>query len=232
MGGEPLRIAEDEFTGTTLDLLERSFGVMLPRGAGYVYTVGGLFDEILYQRAGRAGGKGERCDTAMLFFRLRPTLARLNPDVPVTPSSPMADLARMRSKRLAKRLVRETGLAMPDPLPGKLGCASWISGFILAPLAWWLIDVRAFAFVAVASFVMMLFDRGGYWAEWKTVWSLVDAVARKNVARLDAMGAGDREEDLWRRYAEILALSAAPLPNGARMVEARRIHRNMMIELV
>jgi hypothetical protein len=121
---------------------------------------------------------------------------------------------------------------MPDVLPGKLGCASLIIGFIGAPLAWWLIDVAAFAGIALVACVMMLADRGGYWAEWKDVWSLVDAIARKNVARKDAMGARARTEDLWQRYAEILALSAMPEPNGARLVEAKRIGRMTRLERV
>lgn len=231
MSLDAIRIEREEFTTVTLDLLGRSFGVPLGDDLRYIFTAEDLFEEVMYRRAGGPEAS-ERCDTAMLFFRLRGNLARLDPSVPVTPSTPLRGLGRMSTKRLAKRLARETGLAMPDALPGKLGCASWIAGFIGAPLAWWLIDVRAFAFVAVASFVMMLFDRGGYWAEWKDVWSLVDAIARKNVPRTNAIAARARPEDLWRRYTEILALSAMPEPNGARLVDAHRIGRDTRIELV
>jgi hypothetical protein len=227
---DAIRIEEAEFTDTTLDLIARSFGVPLDDDLGYLFTAEDLFEEVMYRRAGSTAA--ERCDTAMLFFRLRGNLARLNPRIKVTPSTRLQGFARMSPKRLAMRLARESGLAMPDVLPGKLGCASFIVGFIGAPLAWWLIDVVAFAGIALLACVMMLADRGGYWAEWKDVWSLVDAIARKNVARKDAMGARARTEDLWQRYAEILALSAMPEPNGARLVDAKRIGRMTRLERV
>jgi hypothetical protein len=227
---DAIRIEEAEFTDTTLDLIARSFGVRLDDNLSYLFTAEDLFEEVMYRRAGSTAA--ERCDTAMLFFRLRGNLARLNPRVKVTPSTRLQGFARMSPKRLATRLARESGLAMPDVLPGKLGCASLIIGFIGAPLAWWLVDVAAFAGIALLAYVMMLADRGGYWAEWKDVWSLVDAVARKNVARTDALGARTRTEDLWQRYAEILALSAMPEPNGARLVEAKRIGRMTRLERV
>lgn len=225
-----VRIEEAEFTGTTLDLIERSFGVTLPRAPGYVLTAGGLFEEILYQRANDT--RGERCDTAMLFFRLRSTFARLQPGERVTPSTRLRTLTRMSPNRFAKWFARETGLAVPVVALGNIGCLGMVMGLIGGPLLWWLVDASAFAAVGVASFLMMIADRGRYWGEWETVWSLVDAVASKNVGRVDAMGARNRPEDWWNRYAEILALSAVPLPNGARLVDAHRIDRNMVIELV
>lgn len=231
MSLEAIRIEREEFTAVTLDLIGRSFGVGSLDGFDFFYTAEDLFEEVMYRRAGNPA-VSDKCDSAMMFFRLRPTLARLHPSVPITPSTSLRKLARISTKRLSKRLARETGLAMPEPLPGKLGCASWLCGFILAPLAWWLIDVRAFAFVAVASFVMMLFDRGGFWAEWRDVWSLADAVASKNVTRKDAVGLQGRTGDLWRRFTEILALSAVPEANGARLVDAHRIGRMTRIELV
>jgi hypothetical protein len=227
---EAIRIEREEFTQVTLDLLGRSFGVDPPDDLDIIFTAEDLFEEVMYRQAGNA--VANRCDTAMLFFRLRGQFERLDPKVRVTPSSALPKLVRLSPKRLAKRLGRETGLAMPDVLPGKLGCASLIVGFIGAPLAWWLVDVAAFAGVALVAALMMFADRGGFWAEWKDVWSLTDAIACKNVTRKDAVGLQGRAEDMWRRYAEILALSAMSEPNGARLVDANRIGRMTRIELV
>jgi hypothetical protein len=225
-----VRIEEDEFTAVTLDLIERSFGVTLPEGHGYIFTAEDLFEEVMYCRAGRE--VGDRCDSAMLFFRLRSSFERLKPGVRITPSMRLKDLTRMSPNRLSKRLARETGLTMPIVAFGYVGFGGWVMALIGGPLVWWLIDVVAFAFVGVTSTVMMLADRGRYWLEWETVWSLVDAIARKNVPRTDAVAARGRPEDLWRRYAEILALSAETLPNGARLVDANRIERHTRIELI
>jgi len=227
---EAVRIEEDEFTAVTLDLIERSFGVTLPEGHSYIFTAEDLFEEVMYGRAGRAAG--DRCDSAMLFFRLRSNFERLKPGVRITPSTRLKDLTRMSPGRLSKRLARETGMTMPIVAFGYIGFIGWVMALIGGPLVWWLVDVVAFAFVGVISTVMMLTDRGRYWLEWETVWSLVDAVARKNVLRTDAVAARGRTEDLWRRYAEILALSAMPEPNGARLVDARRIERLTRIALV
>lgn len=195
-----------------------------------IRTAGDLFDEILSLRP--ASATGEKCDSAMVFFRLRSTFARLNPEMRITPSTRLADLTRMSANQLSKRLARETELEMPIVPLGNPGCAALVIGLIGAPLMWWLVDVRAFAAVGVAGFLLMMADRGRYWDDWLTVWSLTDAIARKNVARLSAMGARNRPEDWWRRYAEILAHAAEPLPNGARLVDARLIGRETRLELV
>lgn len=230
MAHEAVRIEEDEFTAVTRDLIARSFGVTLPEGHGWIFTAEDLFEEVMYRRAGREAG--DRCDSAMLFFRLRGNFERLKPGVRITPSTRLKDLTRMSPNRLSKRLARETGLTMPIVSFGYVGFAGWVMALIGGPLGWWLIDVVAFAFVGVTSIVMMLVDRGRFWFEWETVWSLVDAIARKNVPRKDAVAASGRPEDVWRRYAEILALSAETLPNGARLVDAGRITRLTRIELV
>jgi hypothetical protein len=121
---------------------------------------------------------------------------------------------------------------MPDDEIGKLGCAMVLVGVIGAPLMWWLVDFAAGCLTLFGAGMASLFDRGGYSGKWETVWSLVDAIARKNVPRTDAIAARSRTEDLWQRYAEILALSAETLPNGARLVDAHRITRMTRIELV
>ncbi|WP_285713435.1 hypothetical protein [Erythrobacter oryzae] len=230
MTHEAIRIEREEFTQVTLDLLGRSFGAGSLDGFDVFYTAEDLFEEVMYRRAGHE--PADRCDTAMLFFRLRGQFERLKPGVRIAPSTRLKDIARMSPTRLSKRLARETGLAMPIVSFGYVGCAAWAMGLIGSPLVWWLIGVEAFAVVGFACFVMMIADRGRYWLEWETVWSLADAIARKNVPRKDAVAARGRTEDLWQRYAEILALSAMPEPNGARLVDAHRIARATRIELV
>lgn len=230
MSLDTIRIDDDEFSFATLDLIARSFAVNLPRDLRHIVTAGDLFDEVLRLRP--ASATGEKCDSAMVFFRLRSTFARLKPGERITPSTRLRGLTRMSPKRLAKHLARETGLAMPDTGVGRLGCAMVLIGIVGAPILWWQVDFAAACLTLFGAGIFSMFDRGSYSGEWETVWSLTDAIARKNVARLDAMGARNRPEDWWRRYAEILALSTEPLPNGARLVDAHRIGRDTRIELV
>ena len=230
MTHEAIRIEREEFTEVTLDLLGRAFGADALDGFDVFYTAEDLFEEVMYRRAGSE--PADRFDTAMLFFRLRGQFEKLKPGVRITPSTRLKGLVRMSPKRFAKRLARETGLAMPDAEIGKLGCAMVLIGVIGAPLMWWLVDFAAGCLTLFGAGMVSLFDRGGYTDRWKTVWSLVDAIASKNVPRTDAIRARSRPEDLWRRYAEILALSAMPEPNGARLVDAHRIERRTRIELV
>lgn len=230
MSLDTIRFDDDDFTFETLDLIERSFAVKLPRDLRHIVTTGDLFDEVLRLRP--ASATGEKCDSAMVFFRLRSTFARLNPGERISPSTRLRGLTRMSPKGLAKHLARETGLAMPDAEIGKFGCAMVLVGFLGAPLLWWLVDFATACLTLFGAGIVSLFDRGSYSGDWETVWSLTDAIARRNIARLDAMGARNRPEDWWQRFAEILALSAMPEPNGARLVDAHRIERHTRIELV
>ncbi|WP_017664765.1 hypothetical protein [Porphyrobacter sp. AAP82] len=225
-----IRIERDEFTGVTLDLIGRSFGVTSLHGFDVFYTAEDLFEEVMYRRAGSE--TGVRCDAAMLFFRLRGNFERLSPGTAITPSTRLKGLARLSPKRLRKRLARESGLAMPDDEVGWLGCAMVLVGVIGAPLMWWQVDFAAGCLTLFGAGMLSMFDRGGYTGRWETVWSLVDAIASKNVPRKDAISARSRTEDLWRRYAEILAHSAMPEANGARLVDAHRIERHTRIEVV
>jgi len=227
---EAIRIEREEFTQVTLDLIGRSFGVAPLHGFDVFYTAEDLFEEVMYRRA--ASEAADRGDTAMLFFRLRGNFERLKPGTAITPSTRLKGLARISPKRLRKRLARETGLAMPDDEVGRLGCAMVLIGVIGAPLMWWLVDFAAGALTLFGAGMLSLFDRGGYSGKWETVWSLVDAIARKNVPQRDGVAARARTEDLWRRYAEILAHSAMPEASGARLVDAHRIGRMTRIELV
>ncbi|MCM0001196.1 MAG: hypothetical protein NBV68_17635 [Erythrobacter sp.] len=230
MSLDAIRIQEDEFTAVTLDLVGRSFGVSTPDDHDTIFTAEDLFEEVMYRRAGRE--TGDKCDSAMLFFRLRGNFQRLQPGASIMPGTRLKGLSRMSPKRLAKRLARETGLAMPDAEIGKLGCAMVLLGFAGGPILWWQVDFAAGCLTLFGAGMISLFDRGSYSGNWETVWSLVDAIARKNVPRTDAISGRSRPEDVWRRYAEILALSAMPEPNGARLVDAHRIGRMTRIELV
>ncbi|KEO88071.1 hypothetical protein EH30_01465 [Erythrobacter sp. JL475] len=230
MALDAIRIDDDDFCFGTLPQLERSFGISLPQDLLHVATVGDLFDEILRLRQPTA--TGVTCDSSMVFYRLRRTFARLNPGQTVLPSTPLSQLTDLSPKALKKRIERETGLAMPAMEYSKGGCAVMVVALFAAPLLWWLVDVRAFAATGVIGVIAMMADRGGYLGNWSTVRSLAHAIARENVAQLAEMGARDRPEDWWRRFAEIIADLAQPIDGENRPLTVHRIARNTRIELV
>ena len=120
MAVESISIDDDEFCFSLMPRLEESFGITFPHGFAELQTAGQLFDGVLALRT--PDGTGMRCDSAMVFYRLRRAFARNNRGVRIGTSSPLSGLTDESPKALAKRLHRETGLRMPAVELSRAGC--------------------------------------------------------------------------------------------------------------
>jgi hypothetical protein len=230
MALEAIRIDDDEFCFSTLDLIERSFAVTLPKDLRHIATAGDLFDEVTRLRV--PSGKGERCDSAMVFYLLRRIFATVNPGKRIAPSAKLKDISALSPKALRRFLAEQTGLAMPQVEPTAIAIAFMLLTLPAALLMWWLVDAFAFVATAVAGVLFILADRGGFTGKWQSVRSLSLAIAQENVALLAEMGARDRPEDWWRVYTRILADAAEPVGDEVRPLFSRRIGRDTRIELI
>ena len=230
MAVESISFDDDEFCFSLMPRLEESFAITLPDGFAALQTAGQLFDGVLSMRI--PDGTGIRCDSAMVFYRLRRAFARSNRGARIVSSSPLSDLTDESPKALAKRLHRETGLRMPPVELSKTGCLFALVTLIVAPLAWLLVDARTFAIVAVAGAIPFWLDRGGFTGPWQSIGTLATAIAQDNVALLAEMGARNRPQDWWRRFTEILADAALPLEGEMRPLMASRIGRDTRLKVV
>lgn len=230
MAVESISIDDDEFCFSLMPRLEESFGITFPHGFAELQTAGQLFDGVLALRT--PDGTGMRCDSAMVFYRLRRAFARNNRGVRIGTSSPLSGLTDESPKALAKRLHRETGLRMPAVELSRAGCLIALVTLIAAPLAWLLVDARAFAMVAVAGAIPFWLDRGGFTGPWQSVGSLASRIAQDNVALLADMGARNRPQDWWRRFTEMLADAALPVEDEIRPLMASRIGRDTRLQVV
>lgn len=230
MAVEAIRIDDDEFCFATLALIERSFAVTLPKDLRHVATAGDLFDEVTRLRA--PSGEGERCDSAMVFYLLRRIFATVNQGKRIAPDARLADISELPPKGLRSFLAGQTGLAMPGVRMGTTALAALLLTPVVVVLAAWWGDVFAAAGFAIAGVLLFLSDRGRFSGPWESLRSLSLAIAQENVAALAAMGARDRPEDWWRRFACILADAAEPVGDEQRPLTARRIGRDTRIELI
>jgi len=227
---DAIRIDDDDFCFDTLALIERSFAVTLPKDLRHIATAGDLFDEVTRLRP--PTGTGERCDSAMVFYLLRRIFATVRPGERIAPDARLADISELPPKGLRSFLAAQTGLAMPGIRLGMTALAALLLTPVVVALAGWWIDAFTAVAFAVAGALLFLSDRGTFSGPWESLRSLSLAIAQENVAALAEMGARDRPEDWWRRFACILADAADPVDDEQRPLTARRIARHTRIELV
>lgn len=226
---DAITIDEDEWLDGLLPYVERSFEITLPGDLSQIGSAGDLLDVIVAQR--QPSGEGVACGSSMAFYRLRRYFARSNPAMVITSGTPLSQVTALSPKALSKRLAQATGLAMPQIEFSPVGLFAFLATPVAALAAWYFIDARSFALVAVLGAAAVFLDRGGFSGPWQTVGSLASAIARGNVAKLAALGARDRPEDWWRRVQEMLADAADPPQGEGRPLMARRIARSTRIRL-
>jgi hypothetical protein len=198
---DEVRIDDEDFTDLLVEL-ESSFAISLPRDLRHVQTAGDLFAEIL--RCGQPDGAGERCDTAMAFYRLRRLLVSVGLDPAARPATQLAGKRLPPPRRLASMIRRELGLRPPALVISTAGCV--FAAAILVGVAALAVWQASYAVLALWLLVLpgLALDRGGWSGEWSTLGSLSEALAARNVAALAALGARNNETQWWRRFATML----------------------------
>lgn len=220
MAGTPLdavRVDGDDLAALIPEI-EASFAVKLPQDLRHVQTAGALFDEIL--RCRTPDGAGERCDTQMVFYRLRRLLENEGLDPAAAPQTVLKGQGLPSPRRVAAMIERDLGLAAPAKVISGAGCAlalALLAGG--AATALWQGSADWLALWPLALLVA-LFDRGGWSGDWATLGSLAEAVAARNVARLAAQGARNDERHWWKRFAKLLCDVAW---DGSKQVSDHRL---------
>lgn len=217
---DQVRVDGDDLSDVLVEV-EASFGATLPHDLVHVGTVGELFDEVLKVR--KPDGLGDRCDTAMAFYRLRRILKGYGLSARAGPTTALAGQGLPSPRTIRRILSGDLRFAAPGIVISRTGCilssiivASAI-GLALVTWSWdwlplWLLVLPALAL-----------DRGGWEGDWKTLGSLSRAIAARNVATLVRDGARNRESDWWRSFARLIAETA--FDERGQAVDYRQIGR-------
>lgn len=182
-----------------LEDIEATFGIKIADvDAERCWTVGELY-EVLCSHSANWSDKDGKCSSAMVFYRLRRSLAPNNrrsfvPDTPLVACG-------LQPSRLFRKLAHDTGLRLPVHRQTGLGIAGLILIFggifagIGALLAGNWIVSGSVALVGLAGFSLLRLDPGRFPDGIVTVSDLVRRVTSLNVARLRE--AGGRPADRW-----------------------------------
>ncbi|MFN4038990.1 MAG: hypothetical protein ACK4IB_06615 [Erythrobacter sp.] len=221
MAGKPLdavRVDGDDLADLIPEI-EASFAITLPRDLRHVQTAGALFDEILHCRT--PDGAGDRCDTQMVFYRLRRMLVNVGLDPAAAPQTALKGHGLPSPRRVAAMIERDLGLTAPAKVISGAGCALAVALLVGGVgTALWQNSLDWLALWPLVALVVLL-DRGGWSGEWTTLGSLAEAVAARNVARLAAQGARNDERQWWNRFAKLLCDVAW---DGSKQVSDHRLY--------
>lgn len=202
-----------------LQKIERAFGVKITDAeAQSIVQVGQLFD-LLEAKLGPASG--EKCATAMAFYRLRRAIIQDAPLISLEPETSLADICDGNPKLAFRNLKERCGLTLPTLLIGWMGVTGlalpvivvlggllgyeWINELLdFGPkpgLAWTLIAAGVFCISA-----------GLTWADpmkisyrLKTLADLATVTAALNYGGLVREGARHRPKELWHALTEVLS---------------------------
>lgn len=213
--------------------LERAFGLKITdEEAKSIVLVGHLYD-VLLARLGP--GSGEKCATAMCYYRLRRAILQNAPNLKITPKTKLADICQGNPKLAFRKLGLVTGLALARPMYGWIGYLGMaiilvsIFGGLFGGLFITYLDVLeplpapTLALMCAAIFFSGV---GLMWADpmqWSkrlnTLGDLATVTAALNYGQLIKEGARHRPQELWEALTEVLSVFRDTL-------SPKDIHRN------
>ena len=195
--------------------IEREFDVeVTDEDAKRLYTVGDFHDLLL--RKIPTFDAGNKCASAMAFYRIRAALRRLGFAPDLKPGSDLRILEQGSLKSNIAALRKETGF---DMIPG--AAETWISGFVgrctfvSITAAWWWFHPSLWGGIGAAliglicsivahDFAFSHFDRGQLPKEFATLGEFARGAAAMNPGRLMTMGARPHYKDAWDHLVDIL----------------------------
>lgn len=204
-----------------LEELERAFDVKFTdEDARPIFQVGQLYD-VLQAKLGPA--TGEKCASAMAFYRLRRAISQHNPTVSVSPATQLTDICLRNPKSAFRKLEEQSGLKVPELLTGPRG----VAGILLVAVA-----LSAFLFGHLLLHRLGFTATDSNWVRFLTgigclslggvlIWSdpmklparlntfgeLATTTAALNYGLLTKSGARHRPEELWDALTEVLSSS-------------------------
>ena len=181
--------------------VEEAFGVRFSDDElNRCWTVGDLYKLI---EAELPADPGDRCATAMCFYRLRralqPAIAtKLQPKTPI-------DALRALSVRKLHRIIKESGLRPPVRVISLWGCVALLSIPVLpiATMAYglsgWVVASSAVVAIALAGIAPIRLP-----PDLTTFGDLVRIVASRSIGALAEQGARLSRVDAWEAFKDIL----------------------------
>lgn len=206
--------------------LERAFGLKITdEEAKSIMLVGHLYD-VLLARLGP--GSGEKCATAMCYYRLRRAILQNAPNLIVTPKTKLADICQGSPKLAFRKLGHIAGLTLARPMYGRIGylgmamtLVSIFVGFFGGLFITYLDVLEPLPGPTLALICTALFCSGVglMWADpmqlsrrLDTLGDLATVTAALNYGQLIKEGARHRPQELWEALAEVLSAFNDTLP--------------------
>jgi hypothetical protein len=204
-----LGIDEEDSVDMVHDL-EASFGVRFSKEElAEIRTVGDIH-RILKKRISERPTHGDRCATAMAFYRLRRYLVDQGFNGKLVPATPVDRLSTRTVKTLVKQLSKMTGLRLPQgdlAALGTTGAVAVVLGFLallIVPAVaphWW----PAALLSIVSGMLLVRLDTNKFPRDCRTVGDLAQKVAGLNFGKFVEEGAGYHDKALWSALVEVLS---------------------------
>ena len=172
-------IDDEDFCFHTLEVLERSFAIRLPKDLSHITNAGDLFDAVTDVAPEQTDGLG--CDSQMAFYRLRRVLPE-NARADLRPDTPLKSLGLGSPRSLKRRIEQDTGLNTPSLGITWLSCTLFAAVIVIGLGAGVAYDWSCFAVAAIVAFAVLALDRGEWAGDWETAGSLSHALARYNLS--------------------------------------------------
>ncbi|BCW90669.1 hypothetical protein sos41_38430 [Alphaproteobacteria bacterium SO-S41] len=194
--------------------IEAAFGIKISNPeARQLETVGALFDLLLAKLP--ESSAGEKCASAMAFYRIRRGLKALGYDETFTPSSSLAFLEAEGAKRRFRDLEKETGLRLPGPraAPGAIFMGGgWV---LICTVLGIVVDQRWFLGIAPVCVLLVLdlitrLHPGGLPRNCATLGELTKKTALINLGQLIQKGACRNDQVVWDALIKLLSIYDLP----------------------
>ncbi len=192
--------------------VERVFNISITQDdAGKMLTVGDLFSCVTKKVT---FGGGEKCRTAMSYFRLRKALRELGIQGKISPETSLNDLAGKSPKKFCRRLSATADLNLPPILElttlGYVGCLALIFsivamvGLVLLHINPWIISA-VFMFWMIFGIVLLCIDQETFGPNIKTIGDLSEYAGSYNYGAFAHNGGRNTPSELWSSFLDILA---------------------------
>lgn len=186
--------------------IERAFDIQLPDDQlKHCKTVGDLF-RLVVARLPNEQDRGDRCASAMCFYRLRRVVLTIAPHLELRPSSPIETLRSISVRALYRAIQRADGLRPPAPYLSVWGGGSLL-GAVVAPIAllwmgapWWAAGVAV-----LVSIVLYRVSPVRLPPALGTFGDLVELVTARSIGTLAAHGARLRPAEAWKALQTVCA---------------------------
>lgn len=186
--------------------IEHAFDIQLPDDQlKHCKTVGDLFG-LVVARLPDEQDRGDRCASAMCFYRLRRVVLTMAPHLELRPSSPIETLRPLSVRALYRAIQRADGLRPPAPYLSVWGGVSLL-GAVVAPIAllwlgapWWAAGIGV-----LIPIVLYRLSPVRLPPALGTFGDLVELVTARSIGALAADGASLRPAEAWKALQTVCA---------------------------